>query len=130
MSVTLSDRDGLLAAAKDGDERAFRALVDPHRRALEVHCYRMLGSLPDAEDVLDVALDHVVGHRPAVHRDRPKAVELPGDVLTVRPGDKLLGCHGGAKGVGHAVIVPEPRGPCTRRIRSSPPRPAWRGRAG
>ena len=35
-----------------GDERAFRTLVEPYRRALQVHWYRMLGSVQDAEDVL------------------------------------------------------------------------------
>src|SRR3954467_7663196 len=46
----------LLAAAQAGDERAFRALVEPHRRAIEVHCYRMLGSVEDAEDVTQETL--------------------------------------------------------------------------
>ena len=48
----MTDLDPLVAAATAGDEAAFAILAERHRRELHVHCYRMVGSFEEAEDLV------------------------------------------------------------------------------
>jgi len=56
-SGAVARREGdLLRRARTGDEPAFRELAEAHRRELQLHCYRIVGSVQDAEDLVQETL--------------------------------------------------------------------------
>jgi DNA-directed RNA polymerase specialized sigma24 family protein len=92
-------RADLISRARGGDGEAFRALTEPHRRELQVHCYRMLGSFQDAEDALQDTL--LAGRGLAGFDGRALIRTWLYRIATNRCLDALLGEPTPGQGVGH-----------------------------
>jgi RNA polymerase sigma-70 factor (ECF subfamily) len=103
----------LVEAAADGDEGAYRRLVEPLRGELHAHCYRMLGSVHDAEDALqDALLKAWRGLRGFQGRSSPRAwlyriaTNACLDAIARRPKRVLPPDRGPAAGAGEGPGTP------------------------
>jgi RNA polymerase sigma-70 factor, ECF subfamily len=67
--VALNERTPLASSLDAASAESFGAMVDPHRRELLVHCYRMLGSIDDAEDAVQEAMANAWRGRATYQRD-------------------------------------------------------------
>jgi RNA polymerase sigma-70 factor (ECF subfamily) len=76
MKSNAVEDETVLAAAKAGDEAAFGGLVGRYRRELHVHCYRMLGSFEDSEDMVQETFLRVLRHRDRLPEIRDARVWL------------------------------------------------------
>ena len=119
-----------LAAARRGDSRSFSALTEPFRRELQVHCYRILGSLHEAEDMVQETmlrawkrLDTYEGRASFRSWLYKIATNACLDALDRRRSRRLLPPQCGPAADPHAQIVP----PSTELIWMEPIPDEWLG---